>query len=192
MAVKLRLRREGAKKQPHYRVVVADARSPRDGRFIEIIGEYHPTENPSRVEIDEERALHWLQNGAQPTSPVKTLLRITGIWEQFKPGDEPKRDRSSREAEKAAKKKTAEPETPAEAEVEPTREADEPSAASDAEPAADTEAAPDVAAKADEPAAEADEPAEEPAVDAEADEAEAKDAGESPDTTDETDEEEQA
>ena len=66
MAVKLRLRREGTKKAPFYRVVAADARSPRDGRFIEIIGVYHPMENPSKIEVDPDRALHWLQHGAQP------------------------------------------------------------------------------------------------------------------------------
>lgn len=95
MAVKLRLRREGTKKRPHYRVVAADSRSPRDGRFIEIIGEYHPLHQPSTIEIDAERALHWLRHGAQPTDQVKQLLRIQGIWEEFKPGDKPKRDRSA-------------------------------------------------------------------------------------------------
>jgi small subunit ribosomal protein S16 len=91
MAVKLRLRREGTVKRPYYRVVAADSRSPRDGRFIEIFGEYHPLENPSFVRIDEERALHWLSHGAQPSDAVKKLLRITGVWEQFKPGDAPAR-----------------------------------------------------------------------------------------------------
>jgi small subunit ribosomal protein S16 len=93
MAVKLRLRREGTVKRPHYRIVAADSRSPRDGRFIEILGEYHPLENPSGMRVDEERALHWLRHGAQPTSAVEKILRITGVWEQFKPGDAPKRDR---------------------------------------------------------------------------------------------------
>lgn len=119
MAVKLRLRREGAKKKPHFRVVAADHRSPRDGRFIEILGEYHPAEDPSRIEIDEERALYWLRNGAQPTDQVKTLLRIIGVWETFKPGDAPKRDRSSREAERAAKQAKK---------AEATRETEEPAA----------------------------------------------------------------
>jgi small subunit ribosomal protein S16 len=95
MAVKLRLRREGTKKRPHYRVVAADSRSPRDGRFIEIIGEYHPLDQPSTIKIDEDRAMHWLQHGAQPTDQVKQLLRIVGVWEQFKPDDKPKRDRSA-------------------------------------------------------------------------------------------------
>ncbi len=94
MAVKLRLRREGAKKDPHYRVVAADARSPRDGRFIEIIGDYHPRKQPSLIEIDEERALYWLRVGAQPTNQVENLLRVTGIWAKFRPGQQPKQERS--------------------------------------------------------------------------------------------------
>ena len=96
MAVKLRLRREGTKKRPHYRIVAADTRSPRDGRFIEILGEYHPLDEPSTITVNEERALYWLRTGAQPTEAVKKLLRITGVWEQFKPGDAPARDRSAR------------------------------------------------------------------------------------------------
>jgi small subunit ribosomal protein S16 len=94
MAVKLRLRREGTVKRPHYRIVATDARSPRDGRFIEILGDYHPLANPSVINVDEERALHWLQVGAQPSDAVKKLLRITGVWETFKPGDAPQRERA--------------------------------------------------------------------------------------------------
>jgi small subunit ribosomal protein S16 len=107
MAVKLRLRREGTVKRPHYRIVAADARSPRDGRFIEIIGSYHPLENPSGISVDNERALHWLRHGAQPTEAVEKLLRITGVWEEFKPGDAPKRDRSGQERTKRSKKAKA-------------------------------------------------------------------------------------
>jgi small subunit ribosomal protein S16 len=107
MAVKLRLRREGTVKRPHYRIVAADSRSPRDGRFIEILGDYHPLENPSRINVDADRALHWLQHGAQPTDAVEKLLRITGVWEQFKPGDQPKRDRSGEEKRKLSKKARA-------------------------------------------------------------------------------------
>ena len=107
MAVKLRLRREGAKKAPFYRVVAADGRSPRDGRFIEIIGVYRPLEEPSGVEIDPERALYWLRNGAQPTAAVTNLLRISGVWEQFKPGDAPQRDRAGRTLDKRSKKTKA-------------------------------------------------------------------------------------
>jgi small subunit ribosomal protein S16 len=83
MATRIRLRRLGAKKRPFYRVVVADQRAPRDGRFIENIGKYHPLEDPSLIEIDEERALHWLRVGAQPSSQVRNLMVKTGIWDRF-------------------------------------------------------------------------------------------------------------
>jgi len=73
----------GAKKRPFYRVVVADQRSPRDGRFIENIGKYHPLEEPSLIEIDEDKALEWLRNGAQPSQSVQVLLTKAGIWEKF-------------------------------------------------------------------------------------------------------------
>ncbi len=84
MAVKLRLTRVGKKKQPTYRVVAADSRSPRDGRFIEIIGTYAPRSEPSAIKIDAERALHWLNEGAQPSERVEKLLKIEGIWDVFK------------------------------------------------------------------------------------------------------------
>ena len=83
MAVKIRLMRVGKKKQPTYRVVVADGRSPRDGRFIEIIGQYQPRQEPSRIEIDADSALAWLRKGAQPTEQVQKLLTQTGVWEQY-------------------------------------------------------------------------------------------------------------
>ena len=86
MAVKLRLMRVGKTKQPTYRVVAADARSPRDGRFIEIVGTYQPRHDPSTILIDDEKALKWLREGAQPTETVEKLLKINGTWEQFKPG----------------------------------------------------------------------------------------------------------
>jgi small subunit ribosomal protein S16 len=79
MAVKIRLKRIGAKKAPFYRVVVADSRFPRDGRFIEEIGTYNPLNDPSEIKIDEEAARKWLANGAQPTDTVKSLLKKTGI-----------------------------------------------------------------------------------------------------------------
>jgi len=79
MAVKIRLKRIGAKKAPYYRIVVADSRYPRDGRFIEEIGIYHPLETPSGVRIDEEKAKKWLDNGAQPTDTVRALLKKTGV-----------------------------------------------------------------------------------------------------------------
>ncbi len=81
MAVKLRLMRMGKKKQPTYRVVAADSRSPRNGRFIEIIGTYEPRQDPSVIKIDNDRALHWLRHGAQPTDRVEKLLKISGAWE---------------------------------------------------------------------------------------------------------------
>ena len=83
MAVKLRLMRMGKKKQPTYRVVAADTRSPRDGRFIEIIGTYQPRHEPSTIKIDNDRAVHWLQHGAKPTERVEKLLKISGAWETF-------------------------------------------------------------------------------------------------------------
>ena len=79
MAVKIRLRRMGSKKAPFYRVVVADSRYPRDGRFIEEIGTYDPLTNPSTIKIDAEKAQKWLSNGAQPTDTVKALLKISGV-----------------------------------------------------------------------------------------------------------------
>ena len=79
MAVKIRLRRMGAKKAPFYRIVVADSRYPRDGRFVEEIGYYDPMKNPVVIKVDEEKAQKWLQNGAQPTETVKSLLVKSGI-----------------------------------------------------------------------------------------------------------------
>ena len=81
MAVKIRLRRMGAKKAPFYRVVVADSRFPRDGRFIEEIGYYNPNTNPAEVKIDSEKAQKWISNGAQPTDTVKALLKKSGAIE---------------------------------------------------------------------------------------------------------------
>lgn len=79
MAVKLRLKRMGAKKRPFYRIVAADSRSPRDGRFIEIIGYYNPLTNPIELKIDEEKALKWLNDGAQPSETVRSLLKSKGL-----------------------------------------------------------------------------------------------------------------
>ncbi|MFD6178537.1 MULTISPECIES: 30S ribosomal protein S16 [unclassified Isoptericola] len=137
MAVKIRLKRLGKIRAPYYRVVVADSRAKRDGRVIEEIGKYHPTEEPSFIEIKSERAQYWLGVGAQPTEQVAALLKITGDWQKFKglPGAEgtlrtktAKADSAAAieavaaEAEKAkakaAEKKTAEPAESAEAEAE--------------------------------------------------------------------------
>jgi small subunit ribosomal protein S16 len=82
--VKIRLRRVGAKNRPSYRLVIADSRAPRNGSFISIIGHYNPLTEPETVVIDEEKALHWLQQGAQPTATVNRLLSKAGIMEKFK------------------------------------------------------------------------------------------------------------
>lgn len=81
--VRIRLRRVGLKKQPSYRIIVADQRSPRDGRFIEIIGHYNPRTNPNTEVVQEERALYWLSTGAQPTDTVKRIFSRTGTWDRY-------------------------------------------------------------------------------------------------------------
>jgi small subunit ribosomal protein S16 len=83
LSVRLRLSRAGAKKRPIYHVVAADARMPRDGRFIELIGRYDPRPDPSFVEVDAEKALKWLAKGAQPSGPVEKLLKISGVRQEF-------------------------------------------------------------------------------------------------------------
>ena len=90
MAVKIKLTRLGKIRNPQYRIAIADARNRRDGRSIEVIGRYHPKEEPSLIEVDSERAQYWLSVGAQPTEPVLKLLKITGDWQKFKglPGAE--------------------------------------------------------------------------------------------------------
>lgn len=90
MAVKIKLTRLGKIRNPQYRIAVADARARRQGRAIEVIGRYHPKEDPSLIEIDSERAQYWLSVGAQPTEPVLALLKITGDWQKYKglPGAE--------------------------------------------------------------------------------------------------------
>ncbi len=84
MAVKIKLKRLGKIRSPHYRIVVADSRTRRDGRAIEEIGLYHPVQNPSRIEVNSERAQYWLSVGAQPTEPVLAILKVTGDWQKFK------------------------------------------------------------------------------------------------------------
>jgi small subunit ribosomal protein S16 len=128
MSTRIRLRRMGANKRPFYRVVVADQRSPRDGRFIENIGKYHPLEDPSLIEIDQERALHWLRVGAQPSDQVRNLMVKVGIWEAFV-AERPsaaalvpdKGDRTERP--KLSKKAAAKAAEAAKAPVEPVAEA---------------------------------------------------------------------
>jgi small subunit ribosomal protein S16 len=100
MPVRIRLRQVGAKKQRSFRVVVADSRSPRDGRFIETIGYYNAQKNPAEVHIDEERALSWLMKGAQPSGTARNLLERGGVWEKFlqmkseKPAEESREESS--------------------------------------------------------------------------------------------------
>ncbi len=83
MAVKLRLKRMGAKQRPFYRIVAADARSPRDGRFLEVVGTYNPITNPAEIKIDEEKAMYWLHNGAIPTETVRNILSKEGIMKKY-------------------------------------------------------------------------------------------------------------
>jgi small subunit ribosomal protein S16 len=139
VAVKIRLMRVGKKKQPTYRVVVADSRSPRDGRYIEIIGHYGPRHEPTLVEIDDEKALGWLRQGAQLTERVHKLLVSSGVWERFQ-AEQPK-------AAGRVKVRAAKPPKPA-APAKPVA----------AEPAAGEPAAP-VAAARDAPEPEVAEPA---------------------------------
>ncbi|GAA4156900.1 hypothetical protein GCM10022286_07870 [Gryllotalpicola daejeonensis] len=144
MAVKIRLKRLGKIRAPYYRVVVADSRTKRDGRVIEEIGKYHPTEQPSVIEIDSERAQYWLGVGAQPTEQVAALLKLTGDWAKFK-GEKDTESKVKVAEPKAAfvadekKKPVLKPktETPAKTE-EPAAEAEAP---------AETEAAADEAAE---------------------------------------------
>ena len=103
MAVKIKLKRLGKIREPYYRIVVADARTKRDGRAIEEIGKYHPKADPSLIEVNSERVQHWLSVGAQPTDPVRVLLKITGDWQKFT--GEPGTEGTLRTAEPRADKK---------------------------------------------------------------------------------------
>ncbi|MGI8940696.1 MAG: 30S ribosomal protein S16 [Actinomycetota bacterium] len=116
--VKIRLMRVGKTKQPSYRVVVADSRSPRDGRITEAIGHYHPRQDPSEIVIKSDRAVYWLGRGAQPSNTVKNLLRISGAWAEFSgetPPAPPTQEEVRKKATAAASVTDAEetPETPA-------------------------------------------------------------------------------
>jgi small subunit ribosomal protein S16 len=106
MSTRIRLRRMGSKGRPFYRVVVADQRSPRDGRFIENIGRYHPLNDPSVIEIDQDRALHWLRVGAQPSDQVRNLMQKVGIWDAFV-AERPKAAVPSAKPERPAKEKVS-------------------------------------------------------------------------------------
>ena len=105
MAVKIKLKRLGKIREPHYRIVVADSRTKRDGRAIEEIGKYYPKAEPSLIEVNSERAQHWLSVGAQPTDPVRVLLKITGDWQKFT--GEPGAEGTLRTAEPRTDKKEA-------------------------------------------------------------------------------------
>ncbi len=178
--------RMGKKKHPTYRVVATDARSPRDGRFIELIGRYDPHPHPSVVEIDNERAVHWLTVGAQPSAAVRKLLEISGAWGQFRVlrgdvhvvGEPVIPEEKQRKSKKVRQREAEEAEAAAE-----STEDDEGTTDSEAEPAAEVAEEP-AAEASEEPAAEAsEEPAaefvEEPAAEA-AEETAAEASGEEP------------
>jgi small subunit ribosomal protein S16 len=180
VATKIKLMRLGKMRAPYYRIVVADARTKRDGRSIETIGKYHPKEDPSFIEVDSERAQYWLGVGAQPTEAVAAIFRVTGDWQKFKGEaapppmrvaepkpdkkaiyeaavragmDEPTTDATTAKKKAAPKKKAAADEAPA---------AEAPAAAAEADaPAADAEASPAMPPQIDVEASEA--PAEKPA-----------------------------
>ena len=166
MAVKIKLTRLGKIRNPQYRIAVADARNRRDGRSIEVIGRYHPKEDPSFIEINSERAQYWLSVGAQPTEPVLKLLKITGDWQKFKgmPGAEGRLKSAPAKPTKLELFNAA----LAEADGAPTTEAAKPKKKAPAKKAAKAvaEESPEAATEtkaADEPAADA---AEQPAADA--------------------------
>lgn len=193
MAVKIRLKRMGKIRAPYYRIVVADSRTKRDGRVIEEIGKYHPTENPSVIEVSSDRAQYWLGVGAQPTEQVRALLKLTGDWGTFKgekgakntvqvaePKAEFKADNKKKPVLRPKVVKAPVEEAPVAAPVEdaaPVEEAPVAAPVEDAAPAEDVvaeapsadETAPAEAPAAEEAAVEA--PAEAPAEDAVAEEA---------------------
>ena len=150
MATRIRLRRMGSKGRPFYRVVVADQRAPRDGRFIENIGKYHPLEDPSLIEIDEERALHWLRVGAQPSDQVRNLMQKVGIWDAFV-AERPKAAVVSTRPERPAKEKMSKKAQAKAAEAQKAPAAPVP-AAEAAAPAPAAETPPEPAAETSDPA----------------------------------------
>ena len=193
MAVKIRLKRMGKIHAPYYRIVVADSRKKRDGRVIEEIGKYHPTENPSLIEVQGERAQYWLGVGAQPTEQVLAILKLTGDWGTFKgekgakstvqspepkaefspdakkkPVLKPKAKAEPKAAEEAPAEAPAAEETPAEAPAEAPAE-------SASEPAAEAPAAEETAAEAAAEAPAEDAPAEDAPAEPAAEEAPAED-----------------
>ena len=159
MPVKIRLMRVGKKKQPTYRVVIADSRSPRDGRIIEAIGKYGPRHEPSLVDIDGDKALDWLRKGAQPTEEVQKLLAAAGVWEQYE------QEKGGPVKTKLARRGVTPGKTPPPPKE---RKSKKPAAAEAAPPA---EAPPAEAPSAEEPAAEAPAAEETPAEEAPAEDA---------------------
>ena len=184
MAVKIKLTRLGKIRNPQYRIAVADSRTRRDGRSIEVIGRYHPKEDPSLIEINSERAQYWLSVGAQPTEPVLKLLKITGDWQKFQglPGAEgrlkvaPAKPTKLELFNAALAAADGAPTTEA---AKPKKKAPAKKAAKAAEPEATAEAAPEAAPEAAEAAPEA---ADETATEAAAAEAPAE-GGEQPEPT---------
>ena len=106
MAVKLRLKRMGSKQKPFYRIIVADSRSPRDGRFIATVGTYNPLLADNKYSVKEEEIITWLNNGAQPTDTVKSILTQTGVWAKYKSTKTVKAAKAEKPAKKTATKKT--------------------------------------------------------------------------------------
>jgi len=184
VAVKIKLKRIGKMHQPHYRIVIADARTARGGRAIEEIGQYHPIENPSRIQVDSERVQYWLGVGAQPTEAVAAILRVTGDWQSFKGEPAPpamlvaevKADKKS-VFEAAAKESAGIDEKPATTPKAKKKAA--PKADEKAEPKAEDKPEPKAEDKPEAPAS-ADAAPEAPAADAAASDDAAKDAPETP------------
>jgi small subunit ribosomal protein S16 len=213
VAVKIKLMRMGKIRAPYYRIVVADARTKRDGRAIEEIGKYHPTEDPSLIVVDSERVQYWLGVGAQPTEPVAAILKVTGDWQKFKglPGAEgtlrvaaaktdkktvfeaaakeslaePKAGATTPRKKAPAKKAAAEPEAPAAEAAADAPKADAPKADAPKADAPKADAPKAEAPSADAPVVEAP-AAEAPAVEAPAAEAPAAQAAAEGGTTDES------
>jgi len=137
VAVRIRLRRIGKRKQPQYRLIVADSASPRDGRFIELIGRYNPRVDPPLISVDEERALSWLRQGAQPSDTAKSMLVKTGVWEKFTgepaptPAPAPAPQAVAEVATESTELPDQEPTPEAEEDLSPTSSEGEDTAASD-------------------------------------------------------------
>ncbi len=170
--VRIRLRRVGARNQPSYRIVAADQRNPRDGRFLEILGHYNPRTEPATIQIDEARFYHWMKNGAQPSESVEKILKTTGTWDRwmrFKEGEpleallqesqaeqvsvDPRTRREDVESKRPSKKAQLKAEAgEGEATEEPSAVAAQPEAPDDAEEEGQVEGEPEAVAAEDEPA----------------------------------------